>query len=107
MTHSKTPWELGTHPANHKLNIIKPVMLGPRITVLPECEGGHVSIKNKADAERIVKCVNLHDELVEAYQEFFNIAAESKINCGPKLRAKIQAAQEKFSGLSDKARGKS
>lgn len=51
-------WACGTHPANNRLNIIKPIFFGNRVTKLPECEGGHVSLKNKSDAIFIATAAN-------------------------------------------------
>lgn len=70
--HSFTPgpWVCGTHPANHELNIIKPVLFGSRVVVLPKCEGGHISIKNKADALLIAAAPELFEALEYAVEQY-------------------------------------
>ena len=87
------PWVLGTHPANHRLNIIKPVMFGSRVTVLPECEGGHVSIKNIADAHLIAAA----PDLLEALEELYDIGSDTGMDwdwdCMKKARSAIAKAR--------------
>ena len=58
-------WVCGTHPANHRLNIIRPIFFGNRVTKLPECEGGHVSLKNKSDAIFIATAANETAKYIE------------------------------------------
>lgn len=41
-------------------------------------------------------------ELLQALKDFAEIAAQAKPNCGPKLRALIQSAQEKHSAIIEK-----
>ena len=74
------PWVLGTHPANH------------RLTVLPECEGGHVSIKNIADAHLIAAA----PDLLEALEELYDIGSDTGMDwdwdCMKKARSAIAKA---------------
>lgn len=53
------PWEAGVHPANGRLHIVRPVLFGSKVIVLPECEGGHVALKNSADAILIAAAPDL------------------------------------------------
>ena len=46
-------WEAGVHPANHNMNIIKPIMMGNRVGKLPEWEGSHAYFKSQSDAQYI------------------------------------------------------
>lgn len=47
----------------------------------------------------------LPGEVLEALKDFQEIAAIAKANCGPKLRALIQAAQEKHATLEQHLKG--
>ena len=59
-------WEVGVHPgAPNAGYIVKPVLFGSRVHVFPECEGGHVALKSKDDAN-----------LIAASKELFAVAAE-------------------------------
>lgn len=55
-------WVLGTHPANHKLNIIKPLCMRDNIGKLPECEGSHAFIKHDGNAKFITLAANITRE---------------------------------------------
>ena len=72
--HTPGPWNNGTHPGNHNFNIVHPVLFGHRITILPECEGGHVSIKNKADAQLIAAAPELLEALELADKEIYRLS---------------------------------
>jgi hypothetical protein len=67
------PWEAGVHPANPAMNIVRPIMFGRRMGKLPECEGGHSFIRNRADALLIAAAPDLHDALnkIAAYCDAF------------------------------------
>jgi hypothetical protein len=91
--HSPAPWELGTHPGNHNLNIVKPVLFGSRVTVLPEWEGGHVSIKNRADALLIAAA----PEMLEAL--------EALVECEWNQPADLEACQREARAIITKATG--
>ncbi len=62
--HTSGPWEVGVHPANDRLHIVRPVLFGSKVVVLPECEGGHVALKNSADARLIAAAPELLDVLM-------------------------------------------
>lgn len=68
-TYTPGPWEAGIHPANANFRIIKPVLFGSRVTVLPECEGGHVALKSAADARLIAAAPDLLEALIAARAE--------------------------------------
>lgn len=52
--HTPGPWTVGQHPAAPCQGyIVKPVLFGAHTWRLPECEGGHTAVKNKADAHLI------------------------------------------------------
>jgi hypothetical protein len=51
--HTPAPWEVGQHPAVPNGWIVKPVLFGNRVRILPECEGGHVVLRSKDDARLI------------------------------------------------------
>lgn len=46
-------WTVGQHPAVSDGWIVRPVLFGSRVRVLPEWEGGHVVLKREADARMI------------------------------------------------------
>ena len=73
LKHSALPWIVGQHPAMTRGWIINPVLFGNKIIRLPECEGGHVALKSKADADLIVKAVNSHAALMEALEEAIEV----------------------------------
>ena len=62
----KDRWEVGQHPAIANGWIVRPVLFGSRVRVLPECEGGAVLIKSEADARLIAAAPDLLDALVTA-----------------------------------------
>lgn len=53
----RTPgeWEAGCHPANERLNIVKPIMFGKYVGKLPDCEGGAVYFLHKGNADIIAQ----------------------------------------------------
>ena len=52
-------WTVGQHPAMSSGWIVRPVLFGSRVRVLPECEGGHVVIKSERDARLIAAAPDL------------------------------------------------
>ena len=68
-----TPWEFLFQPREDHVAAIQTVVEGDKF---PEtiCE-----LNNKANARHIVKCVNMHDELLEAL-EFAVLIAEGEIH---------------------------
>lgn len=94
--HTPGPWILGTHPANHRLNIIKPVFFSKNVTVLPDCEGGHISIKNIADAHLIAAAPDMFEALqaVRMHKCMFDSDEEFEAAC-QKVNAAIAKAEGK------------
>lgn len=66
-------WEVGSHPAIPGTFIVKPVLFGSNIRVLPACEGGHVSLKNPD-----------HAHLIRSAPALYRACAEfvRKVECG-------------------------
>lgn len=58
-------WELGCHPANPRLHIIKPITMRDNMGKLPECEGSHAFFKKKDVAQFITKAANLTTQIKE------------------------------------------
>lgn len=52
-------WTVGQHPAMLRGWIVRPVLFGSRVRVLPEHEGGHVVIKSEEDARLIAAAPRL------------------------------------------------
>ena len=73
----------------------KHLALNPRDTI-------QANMQRAVDELPMIKAA---PELLEALEDFMAIAAQAKPNCGPKLRALIQSAQEKHSEAIAKARG--
>ena len=70
----RTPgvWEAGVHPANERLNIVKPIMLGKYVGQLPDCEGGAMYFLHKPNAEYIAaapSAIQLIRDLVQRVEE--------------------------------------
>lgn len=51
------PWEVGSHPAAPMTNIVRPILMGAHVRVLPKHGGGHVSLKS-ADNARLIAAAN-------------------------------------------------
>lgn len=68
--HTPGPWEAGQHPAIANGWIVRPVLFGSRVRVLPECEGGAVLIKSKADAHLIAAATELLEGAQDAVEAF-------------------------------------
>lgn len=56
-------WTVGQHLAMSSGWIVRPVLFGSRVRVLPECEGGHVVIKSERDARLIAAAPALLEAL--------------------------------------------
>ena len=70
MTHTPTPWEIVSR------------LVGPLVIVSGDAEIAHVGADSfelaRANAVHIVKCVNMHDKLVEAFELLIdNISPEA------------------------------
>lgn len=64
------PWEVGQHPAMTTGWIIRPVLFGSQAYALPQHEGGHIVIRNEANARMIAAAPDLAEAcrmLVESY----------------------------------------
>lgn len=59
-----TPWEVGQHPAVSNGWIVRPILFGSNVRVLPESEGGHVIIRD----ERIARLIAAAPDLLEALE---------------------------------------
>lgn len=62
-------WEVGQHPAVSDGWIVRPVLFGSRVRVLPEWEGGHVILKSEADARLISAAREMYAVLYEMFCE--------------------------------------
>jgi len=71
-------WVAGVHPANHKMNIIKPIMMGNRVEKLPEWEGSHAYFKSKADADFIAAMPDAMKLLEKYHEALVSVVAEAK-----------------------------
>lgn len=79
VTFTPRPWEVGYHPAAGGY-IVKPVLLGSRIKrVLPECEGGHVLLQEKGDADLIAAAPALYEALFELVDAIMDAQGNSGI----------------------------
>jgi hypothetical protein len=58
-----TPWEVGQHPAVSNGWIVRPIMLGSNVRVLPEHEGGHVMFKDEAVAHKVAAAEDMYERL--------------------------------------------
>lgn len=68
----RTPglWEAGIHPANDRINIVKPIFFSKYVGKLPDCEGGAMYMLHRPNAEYIasmpdaIRTINRLVELV-------------------------------------------
>lgn len=66
-------WEVGQHPAVSKGWVVRPIMFGRNVRVLPESEGGHVMFKD----ESVAHLVAAAPEMLEALEQaLVHIAAD-------------------------------
>lgn len=63
-THTKTPWAVIDFDNSPNCIVQK-----DNLVIADCCQFHYEKIQNKANARHIVKCVNSHDELVEACEE--------------------------------------
>lgn len=83
-----TPWEVGQHPAISNGWIVRPVLFGSNIRVLPESEGGHVIIRDERVARLIAAAPDLLEAL-EAHQGVSQLLAELEF-CLDEERGEIE-----------------
>jgi hypothetical protein len=57
--------EVGQHPAVPNGWIVKPVLFGNRVRILPECEGGHVVLRSEDDAKMLAESWNFVRSLLQ------------------------------------------
>lgn len=71
------PWEVGQHPAMTKGWIVRPVLFGSQAKALPECEGGHIVLWNKANAHLIAAAPDLAEALEKLLAEHLDLASRA------------------------------
>lgn len=79
MTHSKTPWEIDWYICEDddgKELWRVPTKIGPIGVDHNHWAGNHISCEPE-EAQHIVKCVNLHDEMVEALEQALGYFVEA------------------------------
>lgn len=81
-------WEAGCHPANERLNIVKPICFGKYVGKLPECEGGAVYFLHKPNAEAIsaipdmIALIEHQARLIELAREALGLYASADLYAG-------------------------
>lgn len=63
VAHTPGPWEAGQHPAIASGWIVKPILFGANVRILPECEGGHILLRKAGDANLIASALDLFESL--------------------------------------------
>lgn len=83
-----TPWEVGQHPAISDGWIVRPVLFGSNVRVLPEWEGGHVLIRDEKAAHLIAAA----PEMKEALEEVVRWDAYPNSSCRDRIKAALAKA---------------
>lgn len=80
----RTPgkWEAGIHPANERLNIVKPICFGKYVGKLPECEGGAMYFLHRPNAQIIAEIPTMMRVIreLQAREKLAAEALESALN---------------------------
>ncbi len=87
-------WTVGQHPAMLRGWIVRPVLFGSRVRVLPEHEGGHVVIKSEEDARLIAAAPDMLAALISTRDSLQAMADEGIVAGGswPTIDAAIAKA---------------
>lgn len=93
-------WEVGQHPGRTRGWIVRPVLFGRNVNVLPKHEGGHVELKNEADAHVIAAS----KELLAAAENILNGIQTGLITC--EADEVFANATRQLSRAVDKAKGR-
>lgn len=95
--HTSGEWQVGQHPAVSKGWIVRPVLFGSRVRVLPESEGGHVLL-NEADARLIAAAPSLLEALQRVVAEMQSWTGFNDDGLSDELENAIRAAIAKATG---------
>lgn len=74
-----TPWEVGQHPAIPNGWIVRPILMGQNVRVLPKCEGGHVMLMDKDVAHKIAAAPELMAASVSAFYRIAGLNLASRV----------------------------
>lgn len=96
-----TPWEVGQHPAVSNGWIVRPILFGSNVRVLPESEGGHVVIRDEIVARLIAAAPDLLEALMTARETIRALHGPNQWDiydrCSPEMKA-INAAITRATG---------
>lgn len=74
-----THWEVGQHPAIPNGWIVRPILMGPNVRVLPKCEGGHVILMREDVAHKIAAAPELMAASVAAFYRIAGLNLASRV----------------------------